>query len=260
MRHQALFFQFQPLPGLPEDGSSAKAWLDSQCFVKLDELPGEGLRQLEQRPPRARQLHLWIRHEPGKLSISTKTMTMTLQLTMTYITFTGWLSYAGCYAASLSSAIASLIGAPRILQVVNNTQQFLGAPIGIFINIGCRLWGRMGSTLALVGLKKVATPTTTQSEVGALPHSLSRIEKRKNSKKISNLERRQEIWISFRQFWEEKVKMFSCYSRLLPVFCRCDGLCDDCQPQCDRNCRLQLLPRKVARCSSSAMKIWNPTS
>ena len=46
------------------------------------------------------------------------TMTMLLQLTMTYITFTGWLSYAGCYAASLSSAIASLIGAPRILQVL----------------------------------------------------------------------------------------------------------------------------------------------
>ena len=49
---------------------------------------------------------------------NTTTMTMLLQLTMTYITFTGWLSYAGCYAASLSSAIASLIGAPRILQVL----------------------------------------------------------------------------------------------------------------------------------------------
>ena len=37
---------------------------------------------------------------------------------MTYITFTGWLSYGGCYAASLSSAIASIVGAPRILQAV----------------------------------------------------------------------------------------------------------------------------------------------
>ena len=189
VRHQAWFFQFQPLPGLPEDDSSAKAWLDPQRFVELDELPGESLRQLEQRPPRARQLHLWIRHEPGKLSISTKTMSMTLQLTMTYITFTGWLSYAGCYAASLSSAIASLIGAPRILQVVNNIQQFQAAPIGIFINIGCRLWGRMGSTLALVGLKKEATPTTTQSEVSALPYSLTRIKKRNVSKKFSSFER-----------------------------------------------------------------------
>lgn len=39
------------------------------------------------------------------------------QLTMTYITFTGWFSYAGCWAASLSSGIASIVGAPRILQV-----------------------------------------------------------------------------------------------------------------------------------------------
>ena len=54
----------------------------------------------------------------------TMCLTMTIQLTMTYITFTGWLSYAGCYAASLSSAIASLIGAPRILQVLNK-QWFL---------------------------------------------------------------------------------------------------------------------------------------
>ena len=54
----------------------------------------------------------------------TMCLTMTIQLTMTYITFTGWLSYAGCYPASLSSAIASLIGAPRILQVLNK-QWFL---------------------------------------------------------------------------------------------------------------------------------------
>ena len=52
----------------------------------------------------------------------TMCLTMTIQLTMTYITFTGWLSYAGCYAASLSSAIASLIGAPRILQVLKGSQ------------------------------------------------------------------------------------------------------------------------------------------
>ena len=87
-------------------------------------------------------------------------LTKTMQLTMTYITFTGWLSYAGCYAASLSSAIASLIGAPRILQVLLK-QQFKCDPIGF------RPWGRTGSTLALVGLKKEATPTTIQSEVGA---------------------------------------------------------------------------------------------
>ena len=38
---------------------------------------------------------------------------------MTYITFTGWFSYAGCWAASLSSGIASIVGAPRILQVTH---------------------------------------------------------------------------------------------------------------------------------------------
>ena len=40
---------------------------------------------------------------------------------MTYITFTGWFSYAGCWAASLSSGIASIVGAPRILQVTHFT-------------------------------------------------------------------------------------------------------------------------------------------
>ena len=40
---------------------------------------------------------------------------------MTYITFTGWFSYAGCWAASLSSGIASIVGAPRILQVAHFT-------------------------------------------------------------------------------------------------------------------------------------------
>jgi len=40
------------------------------------------------------------------------------QMTMTYISFTGWLRYIGGFSASLSSAIASLVGAPRILQAV----------------------------------------------------------------------------------------------------------------------------------------------
>ena len=40
------------------------------------------------------------------------------QMTMTYISFTGWLRYAGGFSASLSSAIASMVGAPRILQAV----------------------------------------------------------------------------------------------------------------------------------------------
>jgi len=40
------------------------------------------------------------------------------QMTMTYISYTGWLRYLGGYSASLSSAIASMVGAPRILQAV----------------------------------------------------------------------------------------------------------------------------------------------
>merc|ERR1712012_1014523 len=40
------------------------------------------------------------------------------QMTMTYISFTGWLRYFGGFSASLSSAIASMVGAPRILQAV----------------------------------------------------------------------------------------------------------------------------------------------
>ena len=38
-------------------------------------------------------------------------------MTMTYVSFTGYLRYAGGFSASLSSAIASLVGAPRVLQV-----------------------------------------------------------------------------------------------------------------------------------------------
>jgi amino acid transporter len=37
---------------------------------------------------------------------------------MSRISFTGYLIYAGCFAATLSSAIASLVGAPRVLQAL----------------------------------------------------------------------------------------------------------------------------------------------
>jgi solute carrier family 12 sodium/potassium/chloride transporter 2 len=40
------------------------------------------------------------------------------QKVMMYISYTGYLVYFGCYAATLSSAIASLVGAPRVLQAV----------------------------------------------------------------------------------------------------------------------------------------------
>jgi solute carrier family 12 (sodium/potassium/chloride transporter), member 2 len=40
------------------------------------------------------------------------------QKTIMYISYTGYLVFFGCYAATLSSAIASFIGAPRVLQAV----------------------------------------------------------------------------------------------------------------------------------------------
>ena len=82
------------------------------------------------------------------------------QLTMTYITFTGWLSYAGCWAASLSSGIASIVGAPRILQVSPPPSLSLSH----FHLSSFRLWERTTSTPYLVSLRRVTTPTMTPSE------------------------------------------------------------------------------------------------
>jgi len=48
------------------------------------------------------------------------------QMTMTYISYTGWLRYAGGFSASLSSAIASMVGAPRILQAVGKDAIYPG--------------------------------------------------------------------------------------------------------------------------------------
>ena len=48
------------------------------------------------------------------------------QMTMTYTSFTGYLRYAGGFSASLSSAIASLVGAPRVLQAVGKDNIYPG--------------------------------------------------------------------------------------------------------------------------------------
>ena len=45
---------------------------------------------------------------------------------MTYVSFTGYLRYAGGFSASLSSAIASLVGAPRVLQAVGKDRIYPG--------------------------------------------------------------------------------------------------------------------------------------
>ncbi len=45
-------------------------------------------------------------------------MFLLLYQTLSKISYTGYLVYAGCFAATLSSAIASLVGAPRVLQAL----------------------------------------------------------------------------------------------------------------------------------------------
>ena len=46
------------------------------------------------------------------------------QQTMAVISFTGYLIYGGCFAATLSSAIASLVGAPRVLQALGKDKLY----------------------------------------------------------------------------------------------------------------------------------------
>jgi len=48
------------------------------------------------------------------------------QQNMALISYTGYLIYAGCFAATLSSAIASLVGAPRVLQALAKDNLYPG--------------------------------------------------------------------------------------------------------------------------------------
>merc|ERR1719450_2101364 len=50
--------------------------------------------------------------------MSCKFGTLNDQQTMSLISVTGYLIYGGCFAATISSAIASLVGAPRVLQAL----------------------------------------------------------------------------------------------------------------------------------------------
>ena len=77
---------------------------------------------------------------------------------MAKISFTGYLIFAGCFAATLSSAIASLVGAPRVLQALAkdnlypgmaffakgqgaNNDPFRGYVLVFLISFGCILIG-----------------------------------------------------------------------------------------------------------------------
>ena len=48
------------------------------------------------------------------------------QQTMATISVSGFLIYGGCFAATLSSAIASLVGAPRVLQALAKDKLYPG--------------------------------------------------------------------------------------------------------------------------------------
>ena len=51
------------------------------------------------------------------------------QQTMAVISVSGYLIYGGCFAATLSSAIASLVGAPRVLQALAKDKLYPGLDI-----------------------------------------------------------------------------------------------------------------------------------
>jgi solute carrier family 12 sodium/potassium/chloride transporter 2 len=78
---------------------------------------------------------------------------------MAKISYTGWLIFAGCFAATLSSAIASLVGAPRVFQALAkdklypfihvfgvgygaNNDPFRGYILVFLISMGCILIGK----------------------------------------------------------------------------------------------------------------------
>ena len=84
------------------------------------------------------------------------------QKVMTYISGTGYLVYLGCYGATLSSAIASLVGAPRVLQAVGkdkiypkleffakgngaNNDPFRGYLLVFAIAFGCLMVGELNT-------------------------------------------------------------------------------------------------------------------
>jgi K-Cl cotransporter len=84
------------------------------------------------------------------------------QKVMMYVSYTGYLVYLGCYAATLSSAIASLVGAPRVLQAVGrdkiypkieffakghgaNNDPFRGYILVFSIAFGCLMIARLNT-------------------------------------------------------------------------------------------------------------------
>ena len=89
------------------------------------------------------------------------------QQTMSLISVTGYLIYGGCFAATLSSAIASLVGAPRVLQALAKDKlypkiEFFAAGMGanndpirgyilvFFVAVGCILIAELNVVSSLL--------------------------------------------------------------------------------------------------------------
>ena len=89
------------------------------------------------------------------------------QQTMSVISFTGFLIYGGCFAATISSAIASMVGAPRVLQALAkdklypkleifapgmgvNDNPVRGFVLVFFISLGCILLGDLNLISSLL--------------------------------------------------------------------------------------------------------------
>ena len=89
------------------------------------------------------------------------------QQTMTVISYTGFLIYGGCFAATISSAIASLVGAPRVLQALAKDKlypkiEFFAPGVGVndnpvrgfvlvfFISLACILVGDLNIISSLL--------------------------------------------------------------------------------------------------------------
>jgi len=89
------------------------------------------------------------------------------QQTMAVISITGYLIFGGCFAATISSAIASLVGAPRVLQALAkdklypkievfapgfgaNNDPVRGYVLVFFISLGCILIGELNMVSSLL--------------------------------------------------------------------------------------------------------------
>ena len=89
------------------------------------------------------------------------------QQTMSLISVTGYLIYGGCFAATLSSAIASLVGAPRVLQALAkdklypkidffsagwgaNNDPIRGYVLVFFVAVGCILIAELNVVSSLL--------------------------------------------------------------------------------------------------------------